>query len=74
MRIQKKQAQLKEQQSRSIAQIKTYAHKLDDTNDLNSRMSPRNENPSQMQRLLMQVNQVDEKLKDAKTLTDSKFN
>ena len=42
---------------------------------MNSRaaLTQRNEEPSQIQKLLVQVNQIDEKLTDAKALTGNKF-
>ena len=51
MRIAKKAAQLKEQQSRSIAQMKPYKESLDETDEVNSRavltqMTQKNEEPS----------------------------
>ena len=57
-RILKKQAEIKESQSRSIAQMKSNAHNnLDDTDDLSRKvvtvMSSQQQIPSQIQRLLM---------------------
>ena len=75
-RILKKQAEIKESQSRSIAQIKNNTQNLDDSDDLSRKIvSARTsqQTPSQIQRLVMQVNQIDEKLGSAKNMTDTKF-
>ena len=76
-RILKKQAEIKEMQSRSIAQIKNNTQNLDDSDDLSRKvMSARTSQqavPSQIQRLVMEVNTIDEKLGSAKNMTDTKF-
>lgn len=58
--------------------MKAANNNLDESDDLSRKVmtarSSQQQIPSQIQRLLMQVNQIDEKLGGAKSMTDTKFN